>query len=100
MLVTEPDRASGAQKPEWTISIQVGEALWRGRLRAGLSLDDIARRIGSDPDVVDALESSDFDRLPSRDLSIALARAYAEIVGLSRKWAAQALAEGLVRPDE
>lgn len=100
MLVTEPHKARGAQQPGWAISIQVGEALWRGRLRAGLSLEDVARRIGADPDVVGALENSDFDRLPSRDLSIALARAYAEIVGLSKKWVALALAKELVRRDE
>jgi len=84
----------------WAISIQVGEALWRGRLRAGLSLEDIARRIGADPDVVGALENSDFDRLPSRDLSIAMAGAYAQSVGLSKKWVALALAKELVRRDE
>lgn len=100
MLVTDPHTARGAQQPGWAISIQVGEALWRGRLRAGLSLEDIARRIGADPDVVGALENSDFDRLPSRDLSIAMARAYAQSVGLSKKWVALALAKELVRRDE
>ncbi|WP_084250983.1 helix-turn-helix domain-containing protein [Sphingomonas pruni] len=100
MFVTESHAARGAQPPGWAISIQAGEALWRGRLRVGLSLDDIAARIGADPDMVGALENSDFDRLPSRDLSIAMARAYAEIVGLSRKWVALALAKELVRRDE
>lgn len=100
MLVTDPHTAQVGQQPGWAISIQVGEALWRGRLRAGLSLEDIARRIGADAGVVGALENSDFDRLPSRDLSIAMARAYAEIVGLSKKWVGQALASGLVRLDE
>ena len=91
MLVTESDAARGPQQPGWAISIQVGEALWRGRLRAGLSLDDVARRIGADRETVDALESSDFARLPSRDTSIALARAYAQLVGLSKKWITSAL---------
>jgi cytoskeletal protein RodZ len=97
MLVTERDAARGAQQPGWAISIQVGEALWRGRLRAGLSLDDVAKRIGVDLKTVGALESSDFARLPSRDRSIAMARAYAQIVGLSKKWVTLALDKELIR---
>jgi cytoskeletal protein RodZ len=100
MFVTESHAARGAQPPGWAISIQAGEALWRGRLRVGLSLEDIAGRIGADPDVVAALENSDFDRLSSRDQSIAIARAYAEIVGLPRKWVVLALANELVPRDE
>lgn len=98
--MTESHAARGAQPPGWAISIQAGEALWRGRLRAGLSLDDIAARIGAVPDMVGALENSDFDRLPSRDRSIAMARAYAKIVGLPRGWVVLALARELVPRDQ
>lgn len=97
MLVTESDAARGAQRPAWAVSIQVGEALWRGRLRVGLSLDGVARQIGADPETVDALERSDFTRLPSRDTSIAVARDYAQLVGLSKKWVALALDKELLR---
>lgn len=100
MLVTASDAARDAQRPAWAISIQVGEAFWRGRLRAGLSLDDVAWRIGADPETVDALERSDFTRLPSRDTSIAMARAYAQLVGLSKKWVALALDKELPRHNE
>ena len=100
MLVTERDAARGAQEPAWAISIQVGEALWRCRLAAGLSSADIARRIGADSDTVDALESSDFARLPSRHESIAVARAYAQIIGLSKIWVTLALDKELIRRNE
>lgn len=100
MRVTESDGARGAQLPDWAISIQVGEALWRGRLRAGLSQDDVARRIGADPETVGALESSDFARLPSRNASIAIARAYAQTVGLSKKWVTLALDKELALQKE
>ncbi|WP_169804276.1 helix-turn-helix domain-containing protein [Sphingomonas mali] len=98
--MTESDAADGAQRPAWAISIQVGEALWRGRLRVGLSLDDVAGQIGADRETVDALERSDFARLPSRDTSIALARAYAQLVGLSKKWVTAALDKELLRHNE
>jgi cytoskeletal protein RodZ len=97
MLVTESDAARGADQAAWVISIHVGEALWRGRLRAGLSLDDVAGRIGVDPETVGALESSDFARLPSRDGAIAAARTYAQLVGLSKKWVTAALDKELLR---
>jgi len=97
MLVTESDAARGAQRPAWAISIQVGEALWRGRLRAGLSLDEVAGRIGADPETVGALENSNFARLPSRDRAIAVARAYAQLVGLSKKWITSTLDKELLR---
>jgi len=100
MLVTEFDAARGAQRPTWAISIQVGEALWRGRIRAALSVDDIARRIGADPETIRALENSDFARLPSREKSIALARAYAQIIGLSKKWVTSALDKELPQANE
>ena len=95
--MTGPHAPRGAQHPAWSISIQVGEALWRGRLRAGLSLDDVAKLIGADPDMLGALESSDFDRLPSRDESNAVARAYAELLGLSKKWVTLVLDRELTR---
>jgi len=97
--MTDPDRPSGTQPLAWAVSIQIGEALWRGRLRAGLSLDEVARRIGTDPRMVGALEDSDFSKLPSRASTIALARAYAQTVGLPKKWVTLALDEELKRLD-
>ncbi len=97
--MTDHDAPSGAQPLAWAVSIQVGEALWRGRLRAGLSLDEVARRIGVDPKTVGALENSDFARLPERTATIAAAGAYAQIVGLSKKWVTLALGEELKRLD-
>jgi len=100
MFVTEFDAARGAQLPGWAVSIQIGEALWRGRIRAGLSVDDIARRIGADRETIRALEHSDFASLPSREKSIAVARAYAQIIGLSKKWVTSTLDKELTQINE
>ena len=76
---------------------QIGEALWRGRLRMGLSLDDVARRAGTDLQIVSAIENSDFGRLPSAGATIAAARAYARVVKLPERWVALTLAAELAR---
>jgi len=76
---------------------QIGEALWRGRLRMGLSLDDVARRAGTDLQTVSAIENSDFDRMPGASTTIAAARAYARVVKLPEKWVALTLAAELAR---
>lgn len=100
MLVTESDTPRDAHLPAWAVSIQVGEALWRGRIRAALAVDDIARRVGADPETIRALENSDFVRLPSREKSIAVARAYARIIGLSKKWVTSTLDKELTQINE
>ena len=74
---------------------QVGEALWRGRLRMGLSVADVAHRAGADVQTISAIEGSDFARMPRLDAAIATARAYARIVGLPQKWVALTLAAEL-----
>jgi len=74
---------------------QVGEALWRGRLRMGLSLADVAHRARADVQSISAIEDSDFAHMPPRDAAIAIARAYARIVRLPQKWVALTLATEL-----
>lgn len=76
---------------------QIGEALWRGRLRMGLSLDDVARRAGTDLQTVSAIENSDFSRMPGVHKTVAAARAYARIVKLPEKWVVLTLAAELAR---
>ena len=76
---------------------QIGEALWRGRLRMGLSLDDVARRTGIDLQIVRAIEDSDFTRMPGIHKTVAAARAYARIVKLPEKWVVLTLAAELAR---
>jgi transcriptional regulator with XRE-family HTH domain len=76
---------------------QIGEALWRGRLRMGLSLDDVARRAGIDLQIVSAIENSDFDRMPDIGATISAARAYARVVKLPEKWVASTLGAELAR---
>jgi transcriptional regulator with XRE-family HTH domain len=76
---------------------QIGEALWRGRLRMGLSLHDVARRAGTDLQTVSAIENSDFARMPGASTTIAAAKAYARVVHLPEKWVALTLAAELAR---
>lgn len=76
---------------------QIGEALWRGRLRMGLSLDEVARRAGTDLQTVNAIEDSDFAGMPGPSATIAAARAYARVVNLPEKWVALTLAAELAR---
>jgi transcriptional regulator with XRE-family HTH domain len=80
-----------------TAPSQIGEALWRGRLRMGLSLEDVARRTGTDLQTVSAIENSDFGRMPDAGATIAAARAYARVVKLPEKWVALTLAAELAR---
>ena len=76
---------------------QIGEALWRGRLRMGLSLNDVAHRAGTDSQTISAIEDSDFARMPSVSTTIAVARAYARVVNLPQKWVVLTLAAELAR---
>jgi len=63
----------------------------------GLSLDDVARRAGTDLQIVSAIENSHFGRLPGAGATIAAARAYARVVKLPEKWVALTLAAELAR---
>ena len=93
-----PDhRAAGMGRSAIPAPSQIGEALWRGRLRMGLSLDDVARRADTDLQIVSAIENSDFDRTPEVRATIAAARAYARVVKLPEKWVALTLAAELAR---
>lgn len=67
-------------------TIQIGEALWRARLRMDLSVEEVARLAGVAPRLISAIEDSLFDRLPPLDETIAAARAYARVVHLPTKW--------------
>ncbi len=66
---------------------QVGEALWRARLRLGLSLDEAARRIGSNAALLGALESSDPATLARGPGMASIVGAYARLLGLPSRWA-------------
>jgi len=93
-----PDhQAAGMEGRAILAPSQIGEALWRGRLRMGLSLDDVARRAGTDLQTVSAIENSDFARMPGTVTTIAAARAYARVVKLPERWVALTLAAELAR---
>lgn len=77
--------------PELGATIQIGEALWRARLRMDLSVEEVARLAGVAPRLISAIEDSLFDQLPSLDETIAAAQAYALVVHLPRQWVALTL---------
>ncbi len=85
---------------DWGTSIQIGEALWRARLRMGLTLEEVARRAGVTLGVAGAIEDSAFDRLPSREMAVTVAQAYARVVRLPKRWVAMTLSTILSRRDE
>jgi|GEM_PF-1601841 len=90
-------RTAGTEGRAVPAPSQVGEALWRGRLRLGLSVHDVARRAGADLQTVSAIEDSDFASMATSATTIAAARAYARIVRLPEKWVTQTLAAELSR---
>jgi hypothetical protein len=59
-----------------------GAYLRRQRVRAGISLDDIARRTRVTVDMWEALERNDFSRWPSGIYARAYVREYANAIGL------------------
>lgn len=93
-LLRETTGTEGKTAP---VPSQIGEALWRARLRMGLSVNDVASRTGTAVETVSAIEDSAFDRLPARDKTIAAARAYARLVRVPEKWVALTLAYELSR---
>lgn len=88
-------RTAGSEGRAVAAPSQVGEALWRGRLRMGLSVADVAHRAHADVQAISAIEDSDFAHMPPLHAAIATARAYARIVGLPQKWVALTLAAEL-----
>ena len=91
------DRTAGTEGRAVPAPSQIGEALWRGRLRMGLSLDDVAARARTDIDSLTAVEESNFSRLPSAETVIATAKAYARVVRLPESWVVLTLTAELAR---
>ena len=59
-----------------------GRHLLRERELRGLSRGEVARRIRLAPEVVEAIESGDVERIPPRAYLLGSLRSYAEAVGL------------------
>lgn len=74
---------------------QIGEALWRARMRSGLSVEQVADRTGTDQAMVAAIEDSDFAHMAPSETAIDTAKAYARLMSLPVKWVATTLADEL-----
>lgn len=59
-----------------------GDILRRSRERAGIDVVTMARKLHIRPDILKAIESSDFSRMPARGYSRNMIRAYARQLGL------------------
>ena len=99
MSGSQPPASAASVDPalNWAAAIQIGEALWRARLRRGLSVQEVARRTGATPQVISDIEESAFDRMRPRHAVIAAALAYVGAVDLPRKWVARTLSKALVQ---
>ncbi len=60
-----------------------GSVLHAKRLEKGLELPMVARRLRIKPDILDAIEHSDYDRMPPRGYTRNMVNAYARFLGLN-----------------
>ena len=63
----------------------VGETLRAERLKRNLALDQISRELKISPRFLDAIESSDFDKLPGGVFTKSFVRQYARLLGLDEE---------------
>lgn len=62
----------------------VGADLRLARTGKDLSLEDVARQLRLKPELVRAIEESDFDALPGKTYAIGFVRSYAQLMGAAR----------------
>lgn len=60
-----------------------GSQLRRARMRKGLDVNTVARRLRIRPDIIQAIEESDFDRMPPRGYARNMINSYAQLLGLN-----------------
>ena len=60
-----------------------GSQLRRARTRKGLDVNTVARRLRIRPDIIQAIEESDFDRMPPRGYARNMINSYAQLLGLN-----------------
>lgn len=63
--------------------ISFGSVLKEARISKGYELNTVSRRLRIRPDILDAIENSDFDRMPPRGYSRNMINAYARFLGLN-----------------
>ena len=66
-------------------AISFSDRLRIERERNGYDLNDVSKRLHIRPDILVAIESSDFDRMPARGYSKNMIRAYARLLGLDER---------------
>lgn len=64
-------------------NISFGSLLKEARISKGYELQEAARRLRIRPDILQAIESSDFERMPPRGYSRNMVSAYAKFLGLN-----------------
>ena len=60
-----------------------GSQLRRARMRKGMDVNTVARRLRIRPDIIQAIEESDFDRMPPRGYARNMINSYAQLLGLN-----------------
>ena len=60
-----------------------GAELKRARTRKGLDINTVARRLRIRPDIIQAIEESDFERMPPRGYARNMINSYAHLLGLN-----------------
>lgn len=60
-----------------------GSTLRHARMRKGLDLNTVARRLRIRPDVLQSIEEGDFDRMPPRGYARNMINSYAHLLGLN-----------------
>ena len=63
--------------------ISFGSVLKEARISKGYELNAVSRRLRIRPDILEAIENSDFDRMPPRGYSRNMINAYARFLGLN-----------------
>jgi hypothetical protein len=82
------------------VDMGIGADLRDARLRAGLSVKQLADRIKLKPEKIEALEKSDFTRLPRGIYLDGIVRAYAREVGVDAKLAVERLRDEIAVAEE
>ena len=63
--------------------ISFGSALREARIAKGLDYDTVARRLRIRPDILQAIEDGDFERMPPKGYATNMINAYARFLGLN-----------------
>lgn len=75
------DPAAAGKKPDYQTNMPVGEILRRAREHFGQSLTDVAAALRIRAIQLDAIEKSQYDKLPGRVYAIGFVRSYSEYLG-------------------